>query len=53
MQPYLASFQKDMAESYIATISATGRDLVQVKVKSNVPHLKVRTTQQVLAGNVE
>ena len=53
LQPYLDSFKGDVAESYIATVNAGGRDLVQVKVKSTVPHLKVRAAQQVLAGNVE
>ena len=53
LQPYLQAFQKDIAESYIATFPASGRELVQVRVKSNVPHLKLRTTQQVLVGNVE
>ena len=54
LQPYLVNFQRDVAESYIATFNATaGRDLLQVRVKSTVPHLKLRATQQVLAGNVE
>jgi len=53
MAPYLEEFQHDISETYVATFPAAGRDLVQIKVKSNVPHLKVRSPQQVLPGNVE
>ncbi|NYF80909.1 hypothetical protein [Granulicella arctica] len=53
MQPYLEQFQHDIAETYVATFPAAGKDLVQLKVKSNLPHVKVRTPQQVRPGNVE
>jgi hypothetical protein len=53
LQPYLEQFQHDISETYVAGFTAAGRGLLQVKVKSNVPHLKVRSQQQVLAGNVE
>lgn len=53
MTPFLQEFQRDIAETYIASFPASGKDMVQVRVKSNVPHLKVRAPQQVKIGNVE
>jgi len=53
LAPYLQEFQNDVSETYVATFPAAGRDLVQIKVKSNVSHLKVRSPQQVAPGNVE
>jgi hypothetical protein len=53
LQPYLEMFQHDIAETYIAGFTTPGRGLVNVRVKSNVPHLKIRAPQQVLPGNLE
>ncbi len=53
MAPFLQEFQHDIAETYIASFPASGKDLVQLRVKSNVPHLKVRTASSVKVGNVE
>jgi hypothetical protein len=53
MQPFLEEFNHNVAETYIATFPAVGKDLVELKVKSNVPHVKVRAAQMVRPGNVE
>lgn len=50
-EPFLEQFTQSLAESYIATFNASGKDLVYFKAKSNVPHLKIRAPQQVLPGN--
>jgi hypothetical protein len=49
--PFLKQFQASLAETYIATFTAEGKNLVGLKVKSNVPHLKVRAATQVYLGN--
>ncbi|WP_263384859.1 vWA domain-containing protein [Granulicella arctica] len=53
MVPYLEQFHKDILETYVATFPAAGKDLVDVRVKTTVPHLKVRTAMLVRPGNVE
>lgn len=53
LQPYLEQFQHDISETYVAGFTVAGRGLVPVRVKTKVPHLKVRSTQQVIPGNVE
>jgi hypothetical protein len=53
MAPFLKQFRNDLAETYIATFPATGKDLAELKVKSNVPHLKLRAPQAVRVGNLE
>ncbi len=53
MKPFLEQFSKDISETYIATFPATGKDLVDLRVKTNVPKLKVRAPQQVRPGNAE
>ena len=53
LQPYLEQFQHDIAETYVAGFNAEGRGLVGVRVRSNIPKLKVRSALQVLPGNVE
>ncbi len=53
LTPFLQQFQHDIAESYVASFPASGKDLVQLKVKSNVPHLKVRVASSVKVGNIE
>ncbi len=53
LAPYLQQFQHDISETYVAAFPASGKDLVQVKAKTNVPHLKVRIPQQVKVGNAE
>ena len=54
-QPYLEQFQHDISETYVAgfTVEGHGNNLASIRVKSNVPHLKVRSAQQVMPGNVE
>ncbi len=53
LDPYLKQFEKDIAETYIATFNVAGKDLVQLSAKTQVPRLKVRTARQVLPGNLE
>ena len=53
MAPFLKQFQASISETYIATFLASGKDTVDVKVRSTVPHLKVRAAQTVKVGNVE
>ncbi len=53
LQPFLEQFQQDIAETYVAGFTVAGRNLVSVKVKTTVPHLKIRSAQQVMPGNVE
>jgi hypothetical protein len=50
--PYLEEFQQSLAQTYLATFDAAGKDLVSLRVKSNVPHLKLRAPQLVRPGNV-
>jgi hypothetical protein len=49
--PYLQQFQESLAQTYRATFDAEGKDLVTLRVKSNVKHVKLRAPQQVLPGN--
>jgi hypothetical protein len=51
--PFFKEFQDSLAETYVATFPAAGKDLVNLRVKSNVPHVKVRAPLLVLPGNVE
>jgi len=53
MQPFLEQFNHDIAETYIATFNTGGKDLVDLKVKTTVPHVKLRAARQVRPGNVE
>jgi len=53
MQPFLEQFNHDISETYVATFATEGKDLVDLKVKANVPHVKVRAAQQVRPGNAE
>jgi hypothetical protein len=52
-QPFFQEFQDSLAETYVATFNASGKDLVNLRVKSNVPHVKVRAPMLVRPGNVE
>lgn len=56
--PYFKEFQNDISETFVASFDASpdreGRDhLVQLKVKTTVPKLKLRHADQVRPGNHE
>ena len=53
LAPFLMQFQHDISETYVASFPASGKDMVSLKAKTNVPHLKVRVPQEVKIGNVE
>jgi hypothetical protein len=53
MQPYLEQFNHDISETYVATFPAAGKDLIDLRIKTTVPKLKVRAARLVRAGNVE
>jgi hypothetical protein len=51
MEPYLKQFQKAIAETYVATFPApAGKDLVQFKASTNLPHTKLQAPQEVRPG---
>jgi hypothetical protein len=52
-EPYLEQFSKDISETYVATFPAVGKDLIDVRIKTTVPKLKVRAARLVRAGNIE
>lgn len=49
--PFLKQFTESLAETYVATFPVEGKDLVDVRIKSNVSHVKVRAPQMVMPGN--
>lgn len=51
--PFLEQFTRDIGETYVASFPAEGRDLIQLKVKSNAPGVKLRAPQQIMPGNAE
>ena len=53
MQPYLEEFAHDISETYVASFQAAGKDLINVRIKTTIPKLKVRAARLVRPGNVE
>ena len=58
LKPFLQSFVHDISETYVATFNAPagsgGRDhLVQLKMRTSTPKLKLRHADEVRPGNVE
>jgi hypothetical protein len=52
MAPFLAEFQRAVAETYVATFAApAGKDLVHVKISA--PKAKLRSSENVRPGNQE
>ena len=51
MAPFLSQFQKAIAETYVATFDAPGdKNLVRVKLTTNMPGAKLRSADQVHPG---
>jgi hypothetical protein len=53
LDPFLDQFKQSLGETYVATFPAVGKDLVEFRVKTNIPKVKVRAPQQVHPGNAE
>ena len=53
LEPFLAQFKRALDETYVATFMAEGKDLLRVKVASNVKDVKVRAPEGIRAGNHE
>lgn len=52
MTPFLNQFRKAIAETYVATFDVPGnKELVPIKVSTNLPGTKVRAPEQVRPGN--
>jgi hypothetical protein len=52
MAPFLDEFRKAIAETYVATFNApANKELVPLKVSTNLPSAKVRAPEQVRPGN--
>jgi hypothetical protein len=53
LAPYLEQFQESLGQTYRADFEVAGKDLVSLRVKSNVSHVKLRAPELVRPGNVE
>jgi len=52
MAPFLDEFRKAIAETYVASFDAPGnKELVPLKVSTNLPSARVRAPEQVRPGN--
>jgi len=53
LAPYFADFQKDLSETYVATFDAPGgKNLVRLKLSSNLSGTKVRAPDEVRPGTI-
>ena len=50
VMPYLTSFSRAVAETYVATFPASGKDLVRIKLTTNLPKVKLRHADEVHPG---
>jgi hypothetical protein len=51
LSPFLSQFRKSIAESFVATYNASGKNLVELKFSTSLPGTKVRAAQMVRPGN--
>ncbi len=50
LTPYFTQFQHAIAESYIVTFPAGGKDMAQVKISTNMPKVKLHHASEVRPG---
>jgi hypothetical protein len=50
LAPYLTQFTHAVAETYVATFPASGKDLVRVKLTTDLPKVKLRHADEVRPG---
>ena len=50
LTPYFTQFQHAIAESYVVTFPASGKDMAQVKISTNLPKVKLRHASEVRPG---
>jgi hypothetical protein len=50
--PFFTQFEKAIAETYVATFDASGRDMVRIKASTNLPKTHLHTATEVRPGTV-
>ena len=50
LTPFFTRFQRAVAESYVATFEAAGKDLVQLKATTSLPGVKLRHASEIHPG---